>query len=53
MHRGYSWPGLYKVSQVLGDGEGDKVKGEVDELRRVRDCKVSQYLPMIVNNNET
>lgn len=36
VHRGYSWPGLEKVSQVLA-GEGEDV---VDELRKVRDCKV-------------
>lgn len=35
VHRGYSWPGLEKVSQVMN---GDEMKA--GELRKVRDCKV-------------
>jgi isopenicillin N synthase-like dioxygenase len=38
VHRGYSWPGLEKVSQVLGDEED--VEKQVDALRGVKDCKV-------------
>lgn len=37
VHRGYSWPGLEKVSQVMGD-EDDP--GIVEKLREVKDCKV-------------
>lgn len=36
VHRGYSWPGLEKVSQYAG---GDEAEGE--KLREVRDCKES------------
>jgi hypothetical protein len=35
VHRGYSWPGLEKVSQVISS---DLEVGE--SLRSVRDCKV-------------
>jgi len=35
VHRGYSWPGLEKVSQVVSD---DLEVGE--KLREVMDCKV-------------
>lgn len=38
VHRGYSWPGLEKVSQVMGD-ENDP--STVEQLRKVTDCKVS------------
>lgn len=39
VHRGYSWPGLEKVSQYMSaDGDGDERK--VGELRKVTDCKV-------------
>ncbi|BDD62293.1 hypothetical protein MPDQ_006716 [Monascus purpureus] len=40
VHRGYSWPGLEKVSQVLGTKEDDEGK-IVSELRKVQDCKES------------
>ena len=37
VHRGYSWPGLEKVSQVmLNDGDDSDA---VDKLRQVTDCK--------------
>ena len=39
VHRGYSWPGLEKVSQVISD---DLEVGE--KLRAVADCKVSTLL---------
>ncbi|KZW01187.1 Clavaminate synthase-like protein [Exidia glandulosa HHB12029] len=35
VHRGYSWPGLEKVSNVYGHG------ADVDKLRQVEDCKES------------
>jgi len=35
VHRGYSYPGLEKVSQVISS---DEKVGE--ELRQVKDCKV-------------
>ena len=38
VHRGYSWPGLEKVSNAMGD-EDDK-EGLKDELRSVSDIKV-------------
>jgi isopenicillin N synthase-like dioxygenase len=38
VHRGYSWPGLEKVSQVISD---DLEVGE--KLRTVADCKVSNF----------
>jgi len=38
VHRGYSWPGLEKVSQVISD---DLEVGE--KLRAVADCKVSTF----------
>ncbi len=42
VHRGYSWPGLEKVSQHLGTGDdkdGDRKVAE--RLREVSDCKES------------
>lgn len=42
VHRGYSFPGLEKVSQVFGEeAEG---KGVREKVREVRDCKVSVVL---------
>lgn len=41
VHRGYSWPGLEKVSQVISE---DREVGE--KLRAVTDCKV--YVPSSV-----
>ena len=43
VHRGYSYPGLEKVSQVVSD---DLDLGK--KLREVRDCKVR--LPALVNS---
>ena len=40
VHRGYSWPGLEKISQAMGDEE-DK-DAIVEELRAVSDVKVPQ-----------
>lgn len=42
VHRGYSWPGLEKVSQVISS---DLEVGEA--LRAVTDCKVSAGVNMI------
>lgn len=43
VHRGYSWPGLEKVSQYV-PMEGDDVNAAEEELRKVSDCKVSFVL---------
>lgn len=40
VHRGYSWPGLEKVSQYVHQ-EGDDPDAEDEALRRVQDCKES------------
>jgi isopenicillin N synthase-like dioxygenase len=37
IHRGYSWPGLEKVSQAMSSGDDEK---RVDQLREVADIKV-------------
>jgi isopenicillin N synthase-like dioxygenase len=46
VHRGYSWPGLEKVSDALGkkddDGEEEEV---VRQFREVQDFKVSTLCP--------
>lgn len=39
VHRGYSWPGLEKVSQYVPK-EGDDLEATNEELRKVADCKV-------------
>jgi hypothetical protein len=36
-HRGYSWPGLEKVSAALSEKDDEKM---VEQLREVTDCKV-------------
>ena len=36
-HRGYSWPGLEKVSAALSEKDDAKM---VEQLRKVTDCKV-------------
>ncbi len=41
VHRGYSWPGLEKVSQVISS---DIEVGE--QLRAVTDCKVNPFPPL-------
>ncbi|KAK6074857.1 hypothetical protein SCUP515_06219 [Seiridium cupressi] len=44
VHRGYSWPGLEKVSQYIhteGDGDDDKAEKMGRELRKVEDYKES------------
>lgn len=38
VHRGYSWPGLEKVSQAMSTGNGQEA---MDQLREVTDIKVS------------
>ena len=43
VHRGYSWPGLEKVSNAMGD-DVDK-ESLVDNLRSVGDVKVKNYRP--------
>ncbi|KAF2087332.1 Clavaminate synthase-like protein [Saccharata proteae CBS 121410] len=40
VHRGYSWPGLEKVSQYVHE-EGKDAKEEDEVLRKVEDCKES------------
>ncbi|ORY59492.1 uncharacterized protein BCR38DRAFT_488524 [Pseudomassariella vexata] len=40
VHRGYSWPGLEKVSQYIHK-EGEDLNAEDEELRKVVDCKES------------
>ena len=42
MHRGYSWPGLEKVSQYIPE-EGENADDEDAELRKVQDFKVTTY----------
>jgi hypothetical protein len=39
VHRGYSWPGLEKVSQYIHQDDKDS-DAEDEELRKVQDCKV-------------
>lgn len=49
VHRGYSWPGLEKVSQYIhaaGDGDDDEAQRVGEELRKVADCKVSSMRPI-------
>ncbi|KAK6222823.1 hypothetical protein LQW54_000632 [Pestalotiopsis sp. IQ-011] len=41
VHRGYSWPGLEKVSQYMGEGNDDEAQRVGEELRKVEDCKES------------
>ena len=40
VHRGYSWPGLEKVSQVLGNEKDLNEQEMVQKLRQIQDCKV-------------
>ncbi|OJD34325.1 thymine dioxygenase [Diplodia corticola] len=40
VHRGYSWPGLEKVSQYIHKGDEDP-DAKDQELRKVEDCKES------------
>ncbi|GME57722.1 Isopenicillin N synthase [Neofusicoccum parvum] len=40
VHRGYSWPGLEKVSQYIHK-DGEDSDAEDQELRKVEDCKES------------
>ena len=42
VHRGYSWPGLEKVSNAMGD-EDDKMD-LINNLRKISDVKVSFLL---------
>ncbi|KAL1964656.1 hypothetical protein VTN77DRAFT_6682 [Rasamsonia byssochlamydoides] len=41
VHRGYSWPGLEKVSQAISEGNDEE---RVKKLREITDCKVSSSL---------
>ena len=54
VHRGYSWPGLEKVSNAMGD-EIDKAD-LTKNLRLVSDVKVlpkmEQYLPLLTNDRK-
>ncbi|KAL2010953.1 hypothetical protein VTN00DRAFT_3671 [Thermoascus crustaceus] len=49
VHRGYSWPGLEKVSQAMGD-EDDP--GIVEKLREVKDCKESYEIGSEENQDQ-
>jgi isopenicillin N synthase-like dioxygenase len=43
VHRGYSWPGLEKVSQYIhaaGDGDDAEAQRMGEELRKIEDYKV-------------
>lgn len=42
VHRGYSWPGLEKVSNVMSEKEDDAELAQ--SLRQVTDCKVTTDL---------
>ncbi|KIX95423.1 uncharacterized protein Z520_08940 [Fonsecaea multimorphosa CBS 102226] len=41
VHRGYSWPGLEKVSSAMATGDGGGDEDEVRRLREVKDFKES------------
>ena len=43
VHRGYSWPGLEKVSQYIHK-DGEDSDAEDEELRKVQDYKVKSSL---------
>lgn len=47
VHRGYSWPGLEKVSNAMGD-EADK-EGLVDNLRSIGDVKVCLLVAVLIH----
>jgi isopenicillin N synthase-like dioxygenase len=40
VHRGYSWPGLEKVSQAMSEGDDEE---RVKKLREITDCKVRKH----------
>jgi isopenicillin N synthase-like dioxygenase len=46
VHRGYSWPGLEKVSQAMSEGDDEE---RVKKLREITDCKVRTmaYWPVL------
>jgi isopenicillin N synthase-like dioxygenase len=47
VHRGYSWPGLEKVSQYIhtaGDADDAQAERVARELRKITDCKVRKSL---------
>ena len=44
IHRGYSWPGLEKVSDEMGDGNDDSDR--IKKLREIVDFKVCVTRPM-------
>jgi isopenicillin N synthase-like dioxygenase len=50
VHRGYSYPGLEKVSQHLGGNDDDAEVGE--KLRKVTDCKESYEIGSEDNLNQ-
>ena len=43
VHRGYSWPGLEKVSSAISATDDEE---SVSKLREVQDYKVSTYTPL-------
>lgn len=44
VHRGYSWPGLEKVSNSMGDEDNPDL---VKKLRQVPDVKVNSALALV------
>ncbi|KAJ9195186.1 hypothetical protein DTO164E3_6947 [Paecilomyces variotii] len=50
VHRGYSWPGLEKVNQVLGDEEDSETLKK--KTREVVDCKESYEIGSESNNDQ-
>lgn len=50
VHRGYSYPGLEKVSQVYGN-DADEAVGR--ELREVKDCKVGRVISAQIKRNDS
>lgn len=49
VHRGYSWPGLEKVSQAMGEGDDEQ---RVKKLREIKDCKVCSTSFLFWETNE-
>lgn len=53
VHRGYSYPGLEKVSQVLADGVSQNGDEEIHkQLRLISDCKVTDHFRPFTDSTE-
>lgn len=52
VHRGYSWPGLEKVSQVLGNEKDLDEEQMVKKLRQIQDCKESYEIGSEQNTDQ-